>query len=131
LSQQQFDQVVQDETQDTGQMLILRAMITAANADGHIDDNERQRIYHQVDKFDLSTDDKAKLFDELRNPLSLEQLVDVVPDSQTAIEVYTASLLAIDEQQSASQYYLGHLASSMELPLELVEAMHKQAEDMR
>jgi uncharacterized membrane protein YebE (DUF533 family) len=128
LTQQQFEQVVQDENHDTGQMLMLRAMITAANADGHIDENERQRIYQQVDDFDLSTEDKASLFDELRRPLSLQELVKAVPNSQTAIEVYAASLLAIDEQQAASQDYLNLLATSMLIPLELVQAVHAQAE---
>jgi uncharacterized membrane protein YebE (DUF533 family) len=128
LSQQQFDQVVQDESHDTGQMLLLRGMITAANADGHIDENERQQIYQQVDNFDLTTEDKAKLFDELRHPLSLQELINAVPDPQTAIEVYAASLLAIDEQRVASQDYLSRLATSMAIPAELVEAIHKQAE---
>ena len=128
LTQQQFEQVVLDKNQDSGQMLMLRAMITAANADGHIDENEHQQIYQQVDDFDLTTEDKASLFDELRRPLSLEELVKAVPNSQTAIEVYAASLLAIDERQSASLNYLNRLASSMTLPPELVKAVHAQAE---
>jgi uncharacterized membrane protein YebE (DUF533 family) len=133
LTQRQFEQVVQDEdeNQDTGQMLMLRAMITAANADGHIDESERQRIYQQVDDFDLTIKDKASLFDELRRPLSLQELVKAVPNSQTAIEVYAASLLAIDERQSASLDYLSRLASSMSLPPELVKAVHAQAELIR
>jgi uncharacterized membrane protein YebE (DUF533 family) len=130
LSQQQFEQVVQDKRHNTGQMLMLRAMITAANADGHIDENERQRIYQQVDNFDLTTQEKASLFDELRHPFSLQELVKAVPNSQTAIEVYAASLLAIDEQQAASQDYLNRLASSMLLPAELVKALHGQAEEL-
>ena len=121
---------MQDESHDTGQMLVLRAMITAANADGHIDENERQRIYQQVDDFELTTEDKASLFDELRRPLSLQELVKAVPNSQTAIEVYAASILAIDEQQTASQDYLSRLASSMLIPPELVKALHAQAEEM-
>jgi uncharacterized membrane protein YebE (DUF533 family) len=131
LTQQQFEQVIQDESHDTGQMLMLRAMITAANADGHIDEDERQQIYQQVDNFDLTVKDKASLFDELRRPLSLQELVKAVPNSQTAIEVYAASLLAIDEQQSASQDYLSRLASSMLLPPKLVKAVHAQAEQIK
>ena len=139
LTQRQFEQVVQDEdedededeNQDTGQMLMLRAMITAANADGHIDESERQRIYQQVDDFDLTIKDKASLFDELRRPLSLQELLKAVPNSQTAIEVYAASLLAIDERRSASLDYLSRLASSMSLPPELVKAVHAQAELIR
>jgi uncharacterized membrane protein YebE (DUF533 family) len=130
LSKQQFEQVVQDDNHDSGQMLILQAMITAANADGHIDENERQLIYQQVDDFDLNNEDKANLFDELRHPLSLQELVKAVPNSQTAIEVYAASLLAIDEQQPDSQSYLSSLSTALLIPLELVEAVHGQAKEI-
>lgn len=126
LKQQQFEQVIEDEQSDSGQMLLLRAMITAANADGHIDENERERIYQQVDKLELSVQDKASLFDELRAPLSMQQLVAAVPNSETAIEVYAASALAVDPHASESQSYLSRLASSLMIPSELVGAIREQ-----
>jgi uncharacterized membrane protein YebE (DUF533 family) len=128
ISRQQFAHVVEDDNNQSGQMLILRAMIAAANADEHIDENERQRIYQQVDQLDLSVEDKASLFDELRRPLSLQHLVEAVPNSETAVEVYAASLLAIDEQQVASKEYLNRLAASLLIPRELVNALHDQAQ---
>jgi uncharacterized membrane protein YebE (DUF533 family) len=127
LSEQQFVQITQDEGQDTGQILILRAMIAAAYADGHIDENERQKIFSRVDDFELTTEDKASLFDELRNPLSLQQLVKAVPNTQTAIEVYAASLLAIDEHQPVSQDYLNKLGVALAIPTPLIHALHEQA----
>lgn len=127
LQQQQFAQVVEDDRQSGGQMIILRAMITAANADGHIDENERERIYSQVDQLELTVEDKAGLFDELRRPLSLEQLVSAVPNSETAVEVYAASVLAIDESAAESQTYLSRLATSLMIPRDLVNAIHQQA----
>lgn len=130
LSLRHFEQVIEDEHQQNGQLLILRAMITAANADGHIDEAERQQIFQQVDKFELTTEDKASLFDELRQPLSLDELIQAIPNSQTTIEVYAASLLAIDEQQKIAQAYLKRLASQLSIPDELVNAMHRQAQEM-
>jgi uncharacterized membrane protein YebE (DUF533 family) len=130
LQQRQFEQVIADESNDSGPLLILRAMITAANADGHIDEHERQRIYDQVDQLQLSTQDKAQVFDEIRRPLQIQQLVDAVPDSQTAIEVYAASVLAIDHSQQASQDYLQRLARNLMIPRELIEAIHDQANQM-
>lgn len=126
LSQQQFNNVIENAPADNGQMLLLRAMIAAANADGHIDEDERQRIYAQVDNMDLSVQDKASLFDELRNPLSLDALVSAVPNSETAVEVYAASVMAIDENQPVSEQYLGRLASSLMIPRELVQEIHSQ-----
>lgn len=127
LSQRQFEAVVEDESANAGQMLLLRAMITAANADGHIDGDERERIYQQVEQLELSVQDKAGLFDELRNPMSLDALVGAVPNSETAVEVYAASLLAIDQGQQESVGYLNRLASSLMIPRELVSALHEQA----
>lgn len=129
ISKQQFEKVIHDEASGQGQMLLLRAMIAAANADGHIDENERQRIYQQVDNLTLSISDKASLFDEVRKPLSLDALVNSVPNAETAVEVYAASVLAIDLHQSASVVYLDRLASSLMIPKELVSAIHQQASE--
>lgn len=128
LSQQQFSQVVAEQHDPSGQMLLLRAMITAANADGHIDEQERQRIYAQVDTMELSANDKAALFDELRNPLSLDSLIHAVPNSETAIEVYAASVMAIDQSQAGSEHYLNRLAASLMIPKELVAAVHNEVQ---
>jgi len=127
LTQHQFDAVIEDEASDKGQMLLLRAMIAAAYADGHIDEMERQRIFDRVEQMDLSVADKASLFDELRRPLSLPELVAKVPNSQAAVEVYAASLLAIDEYQPASANYLQQLANQLCLPRDLVSSLHQQS----
>ncbi|MFC3121805.1 tellurite resistance TerB family protein [Agaribacter flavus] len=125
IPQQAFEEVVED-TNVSGQMLLMRAMITAAYADGHIDDNERSRIFAQVETMDLSMEEKAMLFDELRKPLSVTELVNAVPDSQTGIEVYAASASAIDIEQQASQTYLNQLASQLCIPTELQANIHQQ-----
>jgi len=126
IPEQRFEQIVEDTSSDNGQLLIMRAMITAAYADGHIDANEQQRIFAQVEQMELSVEDKASLFDELRNPLALDALVAQVPDSETAIEVYTASMLAIDTNQLASQQFLDQLANKLFIPTELRQAIHQQ-----
>ena len=61
-------------------MLMPQAMITATDADdaddadGHIDEDERQRIYQQVNIFDLNTEEKACLLYELPRPLLSQEL---------------------------------------------------------
>lgn len=125
LQQQDFEHVVEDNNEE-GQLLIMRAMITAAHADGHIDDLERQRIFERVNDLELSVEEKATLFDELRNPISVEQLIAQVPDSQTGIEVYAASASAIDLGDHQSKVFLSNLASHLCIPNELVESIHQQ-----
>lgn len=125
LSENSFEQVC-DDTNESGQLLLMRAMIAAAYADGHIDEKERQAIFTQVETLDLSVQEKATLFDELRQPLTLNQLVQQVPDAQTGIEVYAASASAIDLAQPASTEYLQTLANQLCIPRELVGHIHQQ-----
>lgn len=129
LPQQSFEQVA-DENNESGQLILMRAMIAAAFADGHIDETERQKIFAQVETMDLSVHEKAMLFDELRKPMSLPALVAEVPDAQTGIEVYAASASAIDLSQPASQDYLQSLANQLCLPSELVGSIHQQLQSM-
>ncbi len=130
-NEDRFVEIVQDEDSDCGQMLLMRAMIAAAYADGHIDAQEQQRIFQQVENMDLGMAEKASLFDELRNPQGMQQIVAKVPDAETGVEVYAASLLAIDESQPASQNYLDQLATQLCIPSQLREMLHQQAGQAR
>lgn len=125
LPQQAFEEVVQEDNEQ-GQMILMRAMISAAYADGHIDEIERQRIFAQVESMELSVQEKAMLFDELRKPLSLNELVEQVPNAQTGIEVYAASASAIDTSQASSQVFLQQLSQQLCIPTELVDSIHQQ-----
>ena len=125
IQQQEFEQVVEDSNPN-GQMLLMRAMITAAHSDGHIDADERARIFAQVDQMDLSVEEKATLFDELRKPLDLSNLVGQVPDAQTGIEVYAASASAIDLNDQDSQAYLQALANQLCIPTELSSSIQQE-----
>jgi uncharacterized membrane protein YebE (DUF533 family) len=125
MAEHSFNDVIDDDSCD-GQLLLMRAMIAAAYADGHIDEQERQRIFNRVETMTLSVNEKAMLFDELRKPLSLTELVAAVPNAQTGIEVYAASASAIDLSQPASVNYLQQLANQLCLPRALVDSIHQQ-----
>jgi uncharacterized membrane protein YebE (DUF533 family) len=125
LPQKAFEEVVEEENEQ-GQLILMRAMIAAAHADGHIDEAERQRIFAQVDTMDLSVQEKAMLFDELRKPLSLPEIVQQVPNAQTGIEVYAASASAIDINDPTSVAFLQSLSQQLCIPTELVESIHLQ-----
>ncbi|ESP92625.1 MULTISPECIES: tellurite resistance TerB family protein [Pseudoalteromonas] len=129
MPEQSFEQVVEDDT-GSGQLLLMRAMIAAAYADGHIDETERQKIFAQVETMTLSVQEKAMLFDELRAPMSLNELVAAVPNAQTGIEVYAASASAIDLKQAVSLQYLQALANQLCLPRELVNSIHQQLDTL-
>jgi len=128
LPQSRFDMAAQPAWEREAQGLVLiRAMITAANSDGHLDAEERDRIYGEVDRLRLGPAEKAALFDELRHPRPVEEIAEAAANPAVAVEVYAASLLAIDETAPHAQDYLARLRELLALPEELVAAVHEQA----
>ncbi len=94
---------------------LLRAMIAAAKADGHVDAQEQARIFAEMDKLPLGADDKAFVMDELRAKLDIDAVAGAAETPEEAAEIYTASLLAIDVDNAAERGYLGMLAARLKL----------------
>lgn len=103
---------------------LLRAMIAAAKADGHIDADEQRRIFGFLDQLDLDTEAKAYVMDELRAPLDVDAVAKAATSPEIAAELYAASLLVIDEQNAAETGYLAMLAARLQLPEDLVAHLH-------
>ena len=132
IDRDRFEAVVTARATDSGAgLLLLRAMIAAAAADGHMDAAEKERIFSEAQRLDLRAEDKAMLFDELRQPVSMCQLIAQVHNPETAAEVYAASLLAIDRSRPEGQTYLRILADTLELPDGLVASLHEQVNQAR
>jgi uncharacterized membrane protein YebE (DUF533 family) len=110
--------------------ILLRAMIAAAKADGHIDAQEQANIFRQMDKLDLDSDDKAFVVDELRAPLNVDTIASAARNPAEATEIYTASLLVIDVDNAAERGYLDLLAARLNLDKELVAHLHATVEDV-
>ena len=125
ITEQRFEAVAHNP-EGTGSLLLLRAMIAAAASDGHMDSDEQNRVFEEAGKLNLSQQEKARLFDELQNPLGMQQIVAEVGNPETAVEVYAASLIAIDEHRPEGEAYLRTLAMALELPAELVSSVHEQ-----
>lgn len=106
---------------------VLRALIGAAKADGHIDDRERQLIHDSVAK---QTDDPEvqRWFDqELNKPLDPAEIAKSATSPEIAAEMYLASLLMVDEQNYMERSYLDELARQMKLDSALKAELEKQA----
>jgi uncharacterized membrane protein YebE (DUF533 family) len=108
--------------------LLVTAMISAAKADGYIDQAEQKHIFDKLDPTGLDTESKAYVMDQLRAPLDLDGIVRDAKQPEVAAEVYAASLLAIDPDHPAEKAYLQMLAARLGLPDQLVAEIHKTAE---
>lgn len=115
------------EANDRAQ-LILTAMIAAAKADGHIDQAEQDRIFERLDTQELDAEAKAYVMDQLRSPLDIDGIARQAQSPEVAMEVYAASLLAIDPDHPAEKAYLQMLAARLGLDGELVREIHELAE---
>ncbi|WP_421693308.1 tellurite resistance TerB family protein [Aestuariivirga sp.] len=115
------------QQRDEMSLAILRAMIAAAKADGHIDAEEQRRIFGKLDELSLDTEEKAFVIDELRKPLDIDAVVAAAPTPELAVEIYAASFLAIDPDDPAEQAYLAMLAARLKLDPALRTAVETEA----
>ena len=96
-------------------LLLARAMISAAKADGQIDTHESQGILNQINGLDLPSDDKAFLFEEYGRPLDIAGLARDVDSPEHAAEVYTAAALMVEPPSPPERIFLDTLARALGL----------------
>jgi uncharacterized membrane protein YebE (DUF533 family) len=101
------------------QLVLVRAMIGAAKADGHVDADEQQRLFAEVERRGLDSEAKAFVFDQLSQPVDLASITNAVATPEQGAEVYLASRMAIDPDVPAERAYLDALAARLKLPAEL------------
>lgn len=96
-------------------MLLLRAMIAAANADGIIDAEERSRILERLNRVDPTPQERDLMIRELLSPVSLDVIIGSVKTPEIAEQVYAVSLMAITIDTEAEQRYMKELAQRLSL----------------
>ncbi len=102
-------------------LVLIRAMIAAAKADGHIDDAERALIMDKVKAADVSGEAAAFIERELASPTDLDALVAAARTEEQRVELYTASRLTIEPDSRAERGYLDLLAGRLGLADQLVD----------
>jgi uncharacterized membrane protein YebE (DUF533 family) len=106
---------------------LVRAMIAAAKADGRIDADEKEAIFGKLETMNLSSEEKAWVFDELSSPLDINAVVARADTPEHATEIYAASLVAITADTASERAYLDALASKLRLDPALIAEIHKAA----
>ena len=96
-------------------LLVVRAMISAANADFEVDDAERQRIQQALDESGLGDQEKQFLLAEIERPAEISALAEAATTPALAREVYLGSLMAIDVDSQTEVDYLARLAGRLGL----------------
>ncbi|MDX9860440.1 MAG: tellurite resistance TerB family protein [Rhodospirillales bacterium] len=107
-------------------LALIRSMIAAANADGHIGAEEQKQIFEAANGGGLDAEDKAFVFDALQNPLSPDQIAALAGNQEQATELYLAARIAIDPDHPDEKAFLQNLSRSLRLPDGLVSHLDAQ-----
>lgn len=106
---------------------VVRAMIAAAKADGHIDAAEQRALFDRIGQLGLATEEKAFIMDELAKPLDVAAVAALAATPEQAAEIWLASRLAIDPDDPREKAYLDDLAARLKLPEGLAAHLEAQA----
>ncbi|MEM8687553.1 MAG: tellurite resistance TerB family protein [Pseudomonadota bacterium] len=127
LSSHQFDPAIRAGADGKPfEATLIKSMIAAANADGHIDEDEQARIFEAVEKMQLDPNDKALIFDTLRDPPDVQAICSLSNGLEQATEIYLVSRMAIDVDDPREFAYLRELAEGLSLPMALVDQLDEQ-----
>ena len=94
---------------------ILRALVAAAKADGHVDSRERELIEGEFSKLDNDPQLQHWLQAELNKPLDPAEVARAASTPEMAAEMYLASVLLVDEEHFMERAYLDELARQLKL----------------
>ena len=115
------EQVSQTDEQNAA--VLLSAMISAAKADGQLDDEEKRKITEHLG--DVSEEEAAFVASELQKPLDLDALVASVP-SGLEQQTYLMSLMAIDLDSKEEAVYLDSLRKGLNISEQASNEIHEK-----
>lgn len=100
---------------ETHSQALLKALIAAAKADGHVDERERATIEGEFVRLDADAETRQWLQAELQKPLDPAEVAAAATSPALAAQMYAASVAVIDEQNFMERAYLDELARQLQL----------------
>lgn len=107
---------------------MLKAMIAAAKADGHMDERERGLVEAELSRLESDPVMRQWFEDELRRPLDPAEVARAASSPELAAEMYLASLLMVDDTSFMERAYLDELARQLHLSESLKIELERQAQ---
>lgn len=98
---------------DPTAMLLLRAMVDVAKADGHIDEDERRRINQAAQEMFPGQDIAPLINQLLSEPLNPEALAREVQSKEQGEDLYRLSCFIVDIDHFMERSYLDALARAL------------------
>ncbi|OJA05292.1 tellurite resistance TerB family protein [Halomonas sp. QHL1] len=121
-------EVLSGEHQERRSLELLQAMIMAARADGHIDEQEQALITEQIDALGADQEMHNWVEQQLKAPLDAQALAREADSPQAAREMYLISVAVTDDQNPMERAWLDQLGSALNLPKEMTAELERQAQ---
>ncbi len=109
---------------------LVRSMVAAAKADGHVTARERARILAQLPELGLGPEAERLIAEELDAPLDAGRIAALAAGPEEAAEIYAAALLVVDPDAPAEKAWMALLAARLGLDPGLVQHLHARAADL-
>jgi uncharacterized membrane protein YebE (DUF533 family) len=94
---------------------MLKALISAAKADGHMDERERGLVHAELQRSEADAATRAWVDAELARPVEPAEVAALATGPEMAAEIYLASLLVVDQTSTMERAYLDALARELRL----------------
>ena len=112
--------------EDREGLLMLRAMIAAAKADGHVDATERARIAEQLESAGLGAAARDAVLAEFDRVTPPEALAREARDPMLAAQLYAAAVAGAASIEGAERAWLDAFAQALRLDRAAVEAIERR-----
>lgn len=106
---------------------MLQAMISAARADGHMDERERSLVEAELHRLEADPALRARVDAELRRPVDPAEVAARADTPEKAAELYLASVIVCDSTSTMERAYLDALAAALQLPPTLKSELERRA----
>ena len=109
------------------ELAMVKVMIAAAKADGHIDAEEQRKILVALDSLSIDSEVKGLIFELLVKDFTLQEIATDEFTLPLKAELYLAAFLVTDKLCERETRFLRRLANQLELPAELIGQIQFQA----
>jgi uncharacterized membrane protein YebE (DUF533 family) len=121
-----LDRLPQAQAEEHSRAILL-AMITAAKADGHVDEREQGLMTEALAKLGGNNGEVRQwLAAELNKPLDPAAVARAATTPEMAAEIYIASVLVVNEEHFLERAYLDELARQLHLEPGLKSELEQQ-----
>lgn len=105
---------------------LIRVMISAAHADGTLDEEEEKAILDRLRNTDLSQEERMFILDELHRPKTIAELTAGIADPSIAKTMYVLAVNAIAIDSPGERAWLDSLAASLSLSKAVQDFIEEQ-----